>query len=186
MMMPNATIDAWRIYSPSSLIEDTASNLSRRLWPSNTIWYHISGSTLPQWWLGAMNYLNQIYLSSVRPSAVNNCTGNPWEKNGHGELTVTTVVKAPGSNDHSSVTARLGHSSVTAQSRLGHSSVTGEVTAQSQRSWLGHSSITAQVTAQSPWAWSPWAHRELTVSSWWAVTVANFFSHGNVSKCNSS
>ena len=40
--------------------------------------------------------------------------------NGHRELTVTTVVTAPGPNDHGSVTARLGHSSVTARSQLSH------------------------------------------------------------------
>ena len=49
--------------------------------------------------------------------------------NGHRELTVTMVVTAPGPNDHGSVTARRGHSSVTARSQLSH----GEVTAQSQR-----------------------------------------------------
>ena len=36
------------------------------------------------------------------------------------ELTVTTVVTAPGPNDHGSVTARRGHSSVTARSQFSH------------------------------------------------------------------
>ena len=72
--------------------------------------------------------------------------------------------------DHGSVMARLGHSSVTARSQLSQ----GEVTAQSRRSRLGHSSITAQVTAQSRLA----VTILVTVSSSWAVTVANFFSHG--------
>ena len=36
--------------------------------------------------------------------------------NGHCELTVTTVVTALGPNDHGSVTARRGHSSITASS----------------------------------------------------------------------
>ena len=40
--------------------------------------------------------------------------------NGHRELTVTTVVTAPGPNDHGSVTARRGHSSVTGRSQLSH------------------------------------------------------------------
>ena len=97
-----------------------------------------------------------------------------------------------GPNDHGSVMARLGNSSVTVRSQLSHS----EVTAQSRWSRLGHSSITAQVTAQSRLAvtilvtvsslWthheltvsSLWTHHELTVSSWWAVTVANFFLMG--------
>ena len=35
-----------------------------------------------------------------------------------GELTVTTVVTAPGPNDHGSVTARRGHNLVTARSQL--------------------------------------------------------------------
>ena len=101
------------------------------------------------------------------------CQPHPWEKIvtvssrwAHRELTVTTVVKAPGPmitaqprlgevtaqsrRGHSSVTARsqLSHGKVTAQSRLSHSSVTarsqlshGEVTAQSR---LGHSSVTAR------------------------------------------
>ena len=58
---------------------------------------------------------------------------NKWSPWAHGELT------APGPNDHGSVTARLGHSSVTARSqlsRLGHSSVTA-------RSQLNHGKVTA-------------------------------------------
>ena len=60
----------------------------------------------------------------------------PWENKWSLWATVTTVVTAPGPNDHGSVTARLGHSSVTARSQLSQ----GEVTAQSR---LDHSSITA-------------------------------------------
>ena len=46
---------------------------------------------------------------------------NTHEKiNGHCELTVITAFTAPGPNDHGSVTARLGHSSVTARSQLSH------------------------------------------------------------------
>ena len=88
--------------------------------------------------------------------------------NGHRELTVTTVVPAPGPN---------GHGSVTARSQLSHSSVT-VITAHSRR---GHSSITAQVKAQLRLAVtilvivsSPWTHSELTVSS----HGGQFFSHG--------
>ena len=44
----------------------------------------------------------------------------PWEKNCHRELTVTTVVTAPGPM----ITAQSRLGEVTAQSRLGHSSVT--------------------------------------------------------------
>ena len=45
---------------------------------------------------------------------------NKWSSWAHRELTVTTVVTAPAPNDHGSVTARLGHSSVTARSQLNH------------------------------------------------------------------
>ena len=93
---------------------------------------------------------------------------NKWSRWAHGELTVTTVVTAPGPNDHGSVMARRGHSSVTARSQLSHSSVTARsqlnhgifsmITAQSR---LGDSSITAQVTAGC----DHFGHRELTVSS---------------------
>ena len=74
------------------------------------------------------------------------------------------------------------HSSVTARSRRGHSSITASsvwsrlshawVTAQSwPRSWLSHGWL---------WPfWTPWAHGELTVSSRWAVKVANFFLMGS-------
>ena len=102
---------------------------------------------------------------------------NKWAPWAHCELTVTTVVTAPGPNDHGSFTARLGHGEVTAQSRRGHSSIT-VIMAQS---WLGHSSITAQVTAQSQLPVtilvtisSPRPHRQLTVSS----HGGQFFSHG--------
>ena len=73
-------------------------------------------------------------------------------------------------NDQGSVTARRGHSSVTARSQLNHG-IFSMITAQS---WLGHSSITAQVTAQSRLA----VIILVTVSSPWAVTVANFFLMG--------
>ena len=88
-------------------------------------------------------------------------------------------------NDHGSVTARLGHSSVMARSRLGHSSVTwaghSSITAITARSQLnhgpGHGSVTAdcdhfghsELTVNSPWA-----HRELTVTS----HCGQIFSHG--------
>ena len=88
--------------------------------------------------------------------------------NGHRELTVTTVVTAPGPN---------GHSSVTARSQLSHD----EVTAQSQWSRLTHGEVTAQSRPRSRlscgWLWpfwSSWARRELTVSS----HGDQFFSHG--------
>ena len=59
--------------------------------------------------------------------------GHPWENKwsrwAHGELTVTTVVTGPGPNDHGSVTARRGHSSVTARSQLNHGPGHGSVTA---------------------------------------------------------
>ena len=94
---------------------------------------------------------------------------------------MTMVVMAPGPNDHGSVTARRGHSSVTARSQLSH----GEVTAQSRHLQYDHGSVTARsqlnhgpghgsVTA----GWDHFSHRELTVSSQWAVTVANFFLMG--------
>ena len=104
---------------------------------------------------------------------------SPWAQ---GELTVSTVVTAPGPNDHSSVTTRRGHGEVTAQSRQSHSSVTARpqlnhgifsmITAQSR---LGHSSITAQVTAQSRLA----VTILVAVSSRWSVTVS---SHGGQSR----
>ena len=101
---------------------------------------------------------------------------------GHRETTVTTVVTAPGPNDQGSVTARRGDSSITARSRLGHS----EVTAQSRHLQYDHGSVTARpqlnhgpghssVTAGC----DHFGHRELTVSSPWAVTVANFFLMGS-------
>ena len=86
---------------------------------------------------------------------------NPWENKwapwAHRELTVAT---APGPNDHGSVTARRGHSSVTARSQISH----GEVTAQSRHLQYDHSSIMAQVTAGC----DHFGHHELTVSSQWA------------------
>ena len=97
--------------------------------------------------------------------------------NGHRELTVTTVVTAPGPNDHGSVTARRGHSSVTARSQLSH----GQVTAQSLHLQYDHGSVAARsqlnhgpghgsVTAGC----DHFGHRELTVSS----HGGQFFSHG--------
>ena len=82
---------------------------------------------------------------------------SPWEKNCDRELTVTTVVTAPGPNDHGSVTARLGqlsHGEVTAQSWLGHSSVTA-------RSQLNHGPGHGSVTAGC----DHFGHCELTVNS---------------------
>ena len=81
---------------------------------------------------------------------------------------MTMVVTAPGPNDHGSVTARRGHSSVTARSQLNHSEVTagcehlqydhGSVTAQSRLSHgPGHGSVTAGC--------DHFGHRKLTVSS---------------------
>ena len=100
--------------------------------------------------------------------------------NGHRELTVTTVVTAPGPSDHGSVRARRGHSSVTARSQLSH----GEVTAQSRHLQYDHGSVTARsqlnhgpghgsVTAGC----DHFGHRELTVSS----HGGQFFSHGKYS-----
>ena len=107
------------------------------------------------------------------------------------ELTVTTVVTvvtAPGPM----ITAQSRLGEVTAQSRRGHSSVTarsqlshGEVTAQSRHLQYDHGSATARsqvnhgpghgsVTAGC----DHFGHGELTVSSRWAVTVANFFLMG--------
>ena len=108
------------------------------------------------------------------------CGHCPWEKNCHRELTVVT---APGTM----ITAQSRLGEVTAQSRRGHSSVTARsqlshiqlnhgifsmITAQSR---LGHSSITAQVTAGC----DHFVHRELTMSSRWALTVADFFLMGD-------
>ena len=101
----------------------------------------------------------------------------------HHELTVTTVVTAPGPMITSqsrlgevTVQSRLGHSSVTVRSQLNHG-IFSMITAQSR---LGHSSITAQVTAQSRLAVtilvtvsSQWAHGELTV---WQSRWPIFFS----------
>ena len=102
----------------------------------------------------------------------------PWEKKCHGELTVTTVVTAPGpmitaQSRLGEVTAQSwrGHSSVTARSQLSH----GEVTAQSRHLQYDHGSVTARsqlnhgpghgsVTADC----DHFGHRELTVSSLWA------------------
>ena len=126
----------------------------------------------------------------------------PWEKIftvsspcAHGELTVTTMVTAPGPM----ITAQSQLGEVTAQSRRGHSSVTarsqlshGEVTAQSRHLQYDHGSVTARsqlnhgpghgsVTAGCDHfghgeltVRSPWGHGELTVSSRWPF----FFSHG--------
>ena len=55
------------------------------------------------------------------------CSRHPWEKNSHRELTVTTVVTAPGPM----ITAQSRLGEVPAQSRQGHSSVTA-------RSQLSH------------------------------------------------
>ena len=74
------------------------------------------------WYLRRLNSWSLMSFTGCRASHEKKLS--PW---GQGELTVTTVVTAPGPM-------------ITAQSRL------GEVTAQSRR---GHSSITAQVTAQS-------------------------------------
>ena len=76
--------------------------------------------------------INDSYVETMLPSSL----ASHEKINGHRGLTVTTVVTAPGPNDDDSVTARRGHSSVTARSQLSH----GYVTAQSGR---GHSSITA-------------------------------------------
>ena len=80
--------------------------------------------------------------------------------------------------------SRRGHSSVTARSQLSH----GEVTAQSRHLQYDHGSVTARsqlnhgpghgsVTAGC----DHFGHRELTVSSRLAVTVANFFLMGDCS-----
>ena len=100
---------------------------------------------------------------------------SPWA---HRELTVTTVVMAPGpmvtaqsrlGESPSSVTARsqLSHGSVSAQSRRGHNSIRhlqhdhGSDRARSQLNHgPGHGSVTAGC--------DHFGHRELTVSSLWA------------------
>ena len=66
----------------------------------------------------------------------------------------------------SMITARLGHSSVTAKSRLGHSSVTA-------RSQLNHGPGHGSVTAGC----DHFGHRQLTVSSHGGQF---FFSHGRI------
>ena len=77
-------------------------------------------------------------------------------------------------NDHGSVTARRGHSSVTARSQLNHG-IFSMITAQ----WrLGHSSITDQVTAGC----DHFGHHELTVSSWWQSRWPIFFSWDAISQ----
>ena len=92
---------------------------------------------------------------------------SPWA---HGELTVSPPWAhgdhgghGSGPKDHGSVTARRGHSSVTARSQQGHSSVT----ASSVWSRLSHGKVTAQSRPRSRlshgWLWpfwSPWAHGE--------------------------
>ena len=100
---------------------------------------------------------------------------SPWA---HRELTVTTVVTAPGPM----ITAQSRLGEVTVQSRQGHSSVTvrsqlshGSVAAQSQHLQYDHGSVTARsqlnhgpghgsVTAGC----DHFGYRELTVSSQWA------------------
>ena len=88
-------------------------------------------------------------------------------------VTVSTVVTAPGPNDHGSVTARRGHSSVTARSRLGHSSVTAR--SQLSHGIFSHGWVTAQSWPRSRlshgWLWPFWSR--------WAATVANFFLMGS-------
>ena len=106
----------------------------------------------------------------------------PWEKKlslwAHGELTVSSVVAAPGPM----ITAQSRLGEVTAQSRPGHSSVTarsqlshGEITAQSRHLQYDHGSVTARsqlnhgpghgsITAGC----DRFGHRELTVSLLWA------------------
>ena len=87
-------------------------------------------------------------------------------------------------NDHGWERSQLSHGKVTAQSRLGHSSVTAQsqlnhgifsmITARSQLNHgPGHGSVTAGC--------DHFGHHELTVSSRWAVTVANFFSWVDIS-----
>ena len=129
------------------------------------------------------------------------CFAFPWENKwslwAHGELTVSSrwprwsrlrdpMITAQSRLGEVTAQPRRGHSSVTARSQLSH----GEVTAQSRhlqydhrsvtaRSQLnhdpGHGSVTVGVTILVTVS-SRWAHRELTVSSPWAVMVANFFS----------
>ena len=97
---------------------------------------------------------------SLRPSQVSHekkivTVGSRWAHGDHG---------GHGSrpNDHGSVTARRGHSSVTARSQLSH----GEVTAQSQHLQYDHGSVVAGC--------DHFGHRELTVSS----HGGQFFFHG--------
>ena len=101
----------------------------------------------------------------------------------HRELTVTTVVTAPGPM----ITAHSPLEEVTAQSRQGHSSVTarsqlshGSVTAQSRHLQYDHGSVTARSQLNHGpghgWLWPFWSP--------WAVTVANFFLMGTFSPGN--
>ena len=85
---------------------------------------------------------------------------SPWAHGDHGGL-------GSGPNDHGSVTARRGHSEVTARSRRDHG-IFSMITARSQLNHgPGHGSVTAGCDHFGH-------HGELTVSSRWAVTVANF------------
>ena len=91
---------------------------SRKRWFDPWRWnlYRVSGAT----------YLVKfVSLGVVAMGEATIIEGGPHEKiNGHRELMVTMVVTAPGSNDHGSVKAWRGHSSVTARSQLSHSEVT--------------------------------------------------------------
>ena len=117
----------------------------------------------------------------------------PHEKiNGHGELTVSSqwprwprlrgpMITAQSWLGEVTAQSRRGHSEVTAQSRRGHSSIT----ASSVWSRLSHGRVTALSRPRSRlshgWLWpfwSPWAHGELTMSSWWAHGELTVSSHG--------
>ena len=114
------------------------------------------------------------------------CEDNPWENKwspwAHNELTVSSrwprwsrlwgpMITAESQLREVTAQSRRGHSSVTARSQLSH----GEVRAQSRHLQYDHGSVTARPQLNHG-PWSPWAHGELTMSSRWAVTVANFFS----------
>ena len=113
--------------------------------------------------------------------------------NGHRELTVSSpwprwsrlwgpMITAQSRLGDVTAQSRRVHSSVTARSQLSHDEVTaqsrhlqydhGSVTARSQLSYgPGHGSVTAGC--------DHFGHRELTVSSPWAVTVVIYFLMGS-------
>ena len=68
----------------------------------------------------ALHWTGDTPLSVLMKIKLTDANITHEKTNGHRELTVITVVTAPGPNDHGSVTARLGHGEVTARSQLSH------------------------------------------------------------------